>query len=172
MEDTDRLRNACERNLRILTAKPHKGRLTATTRASIESGLRCVISEGDWQLTTDMPARLGGDDTGPTPGTFGRGALASCLAMGIKMWAARLEVWVDHVEVVVEADFDARGEVGLDGVRAGYEAVRRRISIESDAPPESVMRVVELAERHSPYLDVFASPLSMGRQVDVHSKEA
>ena len=172
MEDTDRLRTACERNLRILTAKPHKGQLTATTRASIEQGLRCEISEGDWRLTTDMPVKLGGNDTGPTPGTFGRGALASCLAMGIKMWAVRLNVPIDRVEVVVEADFDARGEVGLDGVRAGYERVRRRIAIASNATRETIMEVVDRAERHSPYLDVFASPISMGREVEVQSKEA
>ena len=83
-------------------------------------GLRCEIEDGAWHLAADMPVKAGGDETAPTPGVLGRGALASCLAIGVASWGARLGVAIDAVEVEVQADFNARGELGIDGIAPGY----------------------------------------------------
>ena len=83
MNNTQKIRDISERNVRLLTLKPERGHLTGATRARIQDGLRCEISEGTWTLATDMPAKAGGEDSAPTPGMLGRGALASCLAIGI-----------------------------------------------------------------------------------------
>ena len=98
--------------MRLLMAKPERGHLSCATRARLVDGLRCEIEEGPWRLAADMPAKVGGTDSAPTPGVLGRGALAGCLAIGIASWAARLGVPLDALEVEVQADFDARGELG------------------------------------------------------------
>lgn len=161
MPDPATIREISERNVRILNLKPHKGHLTGTTRARLHEGVRCVIEEGPWKLCVDMPVKAGGDETGPTPGMLGRGALASCLAIGIRLWAARLGIAVDSVEVEVQADFDARGELGIGDVKAGYKAVRYFVSIDSPAPAQTLVELLDLVERHSPYLDVFAREQSL-----------
>jgi uncharacterized OsmC-like protein len=155
----------------MLALKPLRGFLTRSTRARLVDGLHCEIAEGSWRFHVDMPAKAGGEETGPTPGVLGRGALASCLVMGIAGWAARLEIEVRGVEVEVEADFDARGEFGLDGIPPGYSEVRYRIAIDSPAPAADIGRLLERVERHSPYLDVFGRAVPLRRAIYVNGRE-
>jgi len=161
-----------ERNVKLLSLKSERGHLTGITMARIEDGLRCVIEDGPWKLAADMPVKAGGEETAPTPGTLGRGALASCLAMGIASWAARRGMPIDAIHVEVQADFDARGELGMDdSIRPGYQAIRYVISIDSPAPADEVASLIEVAERYSPYLDVFAHAQSMKRVVRLNGEE-
>jgi len=172
MLNSDTIRAAAERSIQILTLKPGRGLLTGRTKARLVDGLRCEIQDGAWRLAADMPAKVGGEETAPTPGVLGRGALASCLAIGIATWGARLGVAIDAVEVEVEADFDARGELGIgEDAVAGYTVVRYLISIDSPAPAGQLAELLELAERHSPYLDVFGRAMPLRRTVCFNGRE-
>jgi uncharacterized OsmC-like protein len=158
------IREAAERSIQLLALKPSRGYITCATKARLVYGLRCEIEEGPWKLAADMPAKVGGGETAPTPGLLGRAALASCLVIGIATWAARQGVRIDTVEVEVEADFDARGELGVgNGVPPGYTEVRYAVSIQSAAPKQALEGVLDLAERHSPYLDVFGRAIALRR---------
>lgn len=162
MADQATIRQIAERNIQLLALKPTRGMLSCTTKARLRDGLSCEISEGPWQLHADMPAKAGGDETAPTPGVLGRAALASCLVIGIATWSARLGIQIDDLQVEVHADFNARGELGADdSVRPGYTSVRYEIAIDSPAPRERLVEMLELAERHSPYLDVFGQPMAL-----------
>lgn len=173
MADQAQIREIVERNIELLALKPSRGHLTRTTKAQLVEGVRCEIVEGPWTFAADLPAKAGGEDTAPTPGVLGRGALASCLAIGIAIWAARLGVAIDALEVEVETDFDARGELGMGvGVAPGYEQVRYRVSIESQAERNDVDALVHLAERHSPYLDVFGRGMDLRRVLCLNGVEA
>jgi uncharacterized OsmC-like protein len=166
------IREIAERNVQLLAAKPARGQLTRATRARLLDGLRCEIEEGPWRFAADLPAKVGGDESAPTPGALGRGALASCLTIGIASWAARLGVPLDAVEVEVETDFDARGELGMGDVAPGYTGVRYAVAIESPAPREEVDRLLAKAERHSPYLDVFGRAIALRRTLRLNGEEA
>ncbi len=155
----------------MLALKPNRGHLTGVTKAKLVDGLRCEIEEGPWRLAADMPAKAGGDETAPTPGMLGRGALASCLVIGISMWAARLGIPIDGLEVEVQADFDVRGEMGVGDVKAGYQEVRYLVSIDSPASAEALTELLETTERHSPYMDVFSRAQNMKRIVRLNGNE-
>jgi uncharacterized OsmC-like protein len=115
-----------------------------------------------------MGPAAGGAGAGPSPGVLGRGALGSCLALGYAMWAARLGVVLDSVEVEVQADYDSRGELGVaDDVAPGYSQVRYHVTIASRAPEEDVRRVVETADKYSPYRDVFARANDVRRELTI-----
>ena len=172
MADPATIRDIAERNAKMLALKPSRGHLTAVTKARITQGVRCEIEEGPWKLAADMPVKAGGDDTAPTPGMLGRGALASRLAIGIRTWAARLDIAIDALEVEVQADFDVRGELGVgDNIPPGYQEVRYQISIDSPAPPQVIADLLARAERHSPYLDVFSRARSLERVVRLNGEE-
>ena len=47
----------------------------------------------------DIPKSIGGDGEGPSPSMILRSAISSCVAIGVKQWAARHAVPVDRVEV-------------------------------------------------------------------------
>ena len=116
MGSMDGIRAACERTASALTARPAIGQKTFVTRVLVHDGLTCDIEEGPWHLTADLPRQLGGQAAGPTPGTFGRAALGSCLAICYVMWAARLGVPLTNVAVEVHADADTRGLLGIEEV--------------------------------------------------------
>lgn len=172
MAEPQKIRAITERNVKILSLKSERGHLVGTTTARIEDGLRCVIEDGPWKLSADMPMKAGGEETAPTPGTLGRGALASCLAISIAAWAARRDIPIEAVQVEVQADFDARGELGMDdSISPGYQEVRCVISVDSPASADVVADLVEAAERYSPYVDVFARGQAMKRVLRLNGEE-
>lgn len=166
MDDQNRLREILERNARAVSLRPSVGQFTGRTTARLKPGLECEIQDGAWRLTVGMGEKAGGSNAGPSPGTFGRGALASCLALGYAMWAARLGVPITGLEVEVEADYDVRGELGVsDDVFPGYLQVRYIVSVDSAASREDVLRVLDTGDKYSPYRDVFARANSVERTV-------
>jgi len=155
--DVERLRDILERNAKAVSLRPALGQGTAKTRVRLKPGMECTIEEGRWTLTAGMSEKSGGTNAGPNPGILGRGALGSCLAIGYAMWAARLGVPIESLDVEVEADYDRRGELGVsDEVPPGYTQVRYRVSVVSPAPEEQVRNVIDTADRYSPYRDVWA----------------
>lgn len=97
---------------------------------------------------------------------LGRGALASCLALGYVMWAARLGVRLDSLEVDIEADYDNRGELGVSTeVPPGYTQVRYIVTVASPAPEADVRRLLDTADIFSPYRDVYARAHDVRREV-------
>lgn len=115
----------------------------------------------------------GGLGLGPDPGVFARAALGSCLAMGYVMWAAQLGVPLRGVEMVVEADYDARGMLGVDdSISPGWSAVRYTVAIDSSAPQDVIEKVVNQADKYSSLLDAFQRPLSVTRKLVLTKAEA
>jgi uncharacterized OsmC-like protein len=165
---TEAIRETLERNARAVALRPAIGRKTGRTAVRLAPGLACEITDGSWTLTASMGAAAGVTAVGPGPGTLGRGALGACLALGYGMWAARLGVPLDAVEVVVEADYDTRGELGVaDDVPPGYTQVRYVVTVASRAPEADVRRVIDAADRYSPYLDVFARAQDVRRELRI-----
>ncbi len=167
MQTTEHIKAAFERNERALTRRPMLGQKTATTVVRVIAGLKCEVEEGPWKLIVDMGENRGGSGAGPNPGVLGRGALGSCLAMGYIMWAAKLDVTIDDLEVTVHADMDVRGEFGLAEVPAGYLEVRYNVKVSSPASSEEIMRVLDLADQHSSYFDIFGRAQKLVRSVSL-----
>jgi len=156
MTDAQTIKRAVERNVKAVTLRPASGRWTAVTRATIVEGCTCKITEGSWELIADLPKTEGGDDRGPRPGALGRGALGSCLAMGIVLQAAEKDIPLDAVSVEVQGEGDARGYLGLDDdIPPGYTQIRVIVDVQSTAPEERVREIIRTAERYSPLGDVF-----------------
>jgi uncharacterized OsmC-like protein len=172
MASPETIREITERSVKLLSMKPERGHLKGITTARIENGMRCTIEDGPWTFAADMPVKAGGEESAPTPGALGRGAFASCIAVTLVAWAARWDIPLDSVQVHVETEFDARGELGMDdSIYPGYDEVRYEISIDSPAPAEVIAELVATAERYSPYVDVFARGQSMKRIVRLNGEE-
>jgi len=166
--DNEEIRTILERKVKAVTLRPAVGQNTARTTVRLKPGLECEVTEGPWSLTVAMSEKSGGTGAGPNPGIIGRGALGSCLALGYAMWAARLGVRIDALEVEVEADYDSRGELGVaDDVPPGYTQVRYLVTVASPASEEDVRRVIDTADRYSPYRDVFARAHDVRRQLRI-----
>lgn len=64
--------------------------------------LRHVIEIGPHRLLTDVPAALGGEDTGPEPHNLLAAALAACTALTVTMYAKRKGWRLDDIDVRIE----------------------------------------------------------------------
>jgi uncharacterized OsmC-like protein len=171
MEGTDRVKRAFERNAKALTLRPSLGQGTAVTKVRLKQGLACEIEEGPWKLVADMGEKSGGQSEGPNPGILGRAALGSCLAMNYAMYAAKNDIPIDGIEVEIQADYDACGHYGVADVTPAYSEVRYIVSVETSAPEEDVIRLLDEADKYTSYLAVFAEPQSLRREIRITSRK-
>jgi uncharacterized OsmC-like protein len=172
MSSLTSIKTALERTSKALTLKPALGRDTGISKTRVREGLTCDVQEGNWKLSVDMPAAVGGNGSAPSPGVYGRAAFGSCLAIGYMMQAAKLGVAIHALEVEVQADFDDGVLLGVhQDVPAGYTEVRYTVTVESDAPEQDIMRVLDEGDAHSPYLDVFGRAQACVRNVKIVSPQ-
>lgn len=165
---SDDIKTALERNVKAVSLRPSVGQGTAVTTIRLRDGLTCDVTEGPWRLTVAMTEKYGGTNAGPNPGVYGRTALGSCLALGYAMWAARLGVAITSLEVEIQADYDVRGELGVDdSVRPGYSAMRYVVTVTSPASEEEVRRVIDTADRYSSWRDDLANPVPLSRELRI-----
>jgi len=156
---------------KALARKPSLGRNTFVSTTRMKPGLACEVLEDGNRFDVDMPEQAGGKGTAPTPGMLGRAALGSCLAIGYTLWASRLEVPLTGLQVEVRADSDDAGLFGTADIAAGYAQVGYTVIVESTASEEVVLKMLDEAERHSPWLDNFMRPIDCHRQVRIVAAE-
>lgn len=167
MADQETIRTAFERNKKALELRPSKAKGTAVTKVRVRDGTTCEIESAHWKFTADVGTAQGGNDAGPGPGIFERAALGSCLAIGYVTWGAYLGVPIEHVEIEVESDFDARAQFGIGDEPPGFKALRYRVWIESPASEEEILKVLDAADKHSPVRDDFARAIPIEREVEI-----
>lgn len=163
------LREKFERTVKALTLRPALGLGTGVSRTRVRRNLTCDVEDGPWRLTADMPASVGGEGAGPTPGVLGRAALGSCLAIGYMLYAAKLGVPIASLEVEVQADYDDGALFGVGTAPPGYLEIRYSVTVESSAPEGDVRRVIDEGDAHSPFLDVFSRAQTCCRTVRILS---
>jgi uncharacterized OsmC-like protein len=170
MKTKEAIKKAFERKEKAMQRLPSVGKGSVTTKISVTDGMTCKIQEGDWTLTADMSDINGGNNEGPTPGTFGRAAFGSCLAITYIMFASKMNISIENLKVEVQVDYDARGMYGFDNVRPGYSEVRYIVKVESPASKQELMKVLDKADKHSSYLDLFANETQVTRTVELNKK--
>ena len=166
-----KIKEAVSRSTKALSLKPSLGLGTGVSKAKITNGLTCEVIEGDYKLIADMPESVGGNASGPTPGVYGRAALGSCLAIGYIMKAAAMNIKIDSLEVEVQADYDDGALFGTSSTHPGYLEVRYTVTIESDAAEDEILQMLDIADKQSPYLDVFARQQKCIRDVHIISSK-
>ena len=162
-----KIKEAFDKIVAVLEREPARGRGTGVTTARLREGLTCDVESGPFRFVADLPSTAGGDGRGPTPGMYGRAALASCLAMGYAMRAARAGIVLTELEVEVAADYDDGSLFGVNDRPAGYSAVRWTVRVASSAPEAELLAVLDDADAHSPYLDVFRRAQQCTRTVAI-----
>lgn len=81
------------------------------------------------------------------------------------LWGARHGVRFSRLEVEVQPDYDSGGYHGVSNAPPSYRQVRHIVTAESDAPESEVLKVLDLADAHSPYRDVFTRAIDVRREV-------
>ncbi|WP_440998430.1 OsmC family protein [Fodinibius sp. SL11] len=169
MADPETIKEAFQRNQKALQMRPSKAKSTAKTKVRLFDGTTCVVEHKHWKFKVDIGKAEGGNDAGPGPGILERGALGSCLAIAYSQRAAVLGIPIHNIVINIESDFDARGMLHLSDDPPGFDALRYKVYIESPAPKDQIMQMIEEADRHSPVLDDFRRAIPVEREVAIKS---
>lgn len=109
------------------------------------------------------PIAMAGNDKAPTPVEYVLHALAGCLTSTLIYHAAANDIEIKSVSSSLEGDIDVRGFFGLsNSVRKGFNAVRVRMSVNSDA---DVKTLKELA-MYSPVYDIVSKSLPVNLVIE------
>lgn len=149
-----------------ISAAPNNAKLTFTVQGEGFGAVASNIISGKHTFAVDEPAPLGGDDSAASPVEYALGALISCQVVVYRLYAERLNIQVDDVQIVAEGHLDVRGLFGIDkSIRPGFTSVNLDVRISG---PESAERYTELREAvdaHCPVLDLFANPVPVTTSV-------
>ena len=139
-------------------AKSAKATFESSSR--LQDGLRSEVTLRQHSLTVDEPAALGGTDKGPNPVELILASLGSCQEITYRAYATALDIPLENVSVKIDGDIDLRGFFGVDdSVRAGYEAVRGTVHLESSASEEQLELLRNAVNAHCPVLDILRNPV-------------
>ena len=72
-----------------------------------EGAVATVVRAGRHEFVVDEPAGLAGDDLGPSPVEFALGALLGCQTVVYRLYAKRLGITIDRLELRAEGDLFA-----------------------------------------------------------------
>lgn len=165
-----RLTDAAQQWGNNIQQDPANATLTFAITATSIGSVATEIDTGKHSFLIDEPAGLAGDDAGASPVEYALGAIAACQQVVYRLYAHRLGIQVDDVQIRAEGKLDVHGLFGLDeSVRPGFTDVSLKVSITG---PESAERYRELQEKvdaHCPVLDLFANPTPVNVDLEVNA---
>jgi uncharacterized OsmC-like protein len=126
-----------------------------------------TVQAGAHGFTIDEPAGLGGTDKGANPVEHLLAALGSCQVITFQVWAGKLGIAVDEIDIALTGELDLRGFFGLDpDVRPGFSSIDVAVQLSGPETPERYQELIDAVERHCPVLD------SLGGHVRVRATYA
>jgi uncharacterized OsmC-like protein len=86
-------------------------------------------------------------------------ALAACAGVTLRSVATSLDIAVRGGTVTAEGDLDFRGTLAVDrDAPVGFEAIRLRFDLDTDADEEQLATLIKLTERYCVVLQTIAAP--------------
>jgi putative redox protein len=113
-------------------------------------GLKQTIEARGHTLVSDEPVEDGGTDAGPTPYELLLGALGSCTAMTVELYAARRGWSLDSVEVHLAHDrVHARDCESCENQNANamLDRITKRVVLNGRLEADQRARLLEIADR-------------------------
>ncbi|MFI5307414.1 MAG: OsmC family protein [Polyangiales bacterium] len=128
---------------------PTAALITLSARSRLSDGIACKVETGKALVEAGLHAATGGDGIHACSGDMLLEALCACAGVTLNAVATALGVELRDATVTAEGDLDFRGTLGV-GKEApvGFQALRMRFELDTDAPPELVDKLLSLTERY------------------------
>jgi len=116
--------------------------------ATLREGYQTDLQTRGYTLRADEPAAMGGTETGPTPYDYLLGALGSCTAMTLRMYAERKEWPLDGVSVRLSHEkIHARDCASCETQKGKVDHISRVLTLTGDLTDEQRERLIQIADR-------------------------
>lgn len=125
-----------------------------------KGGFRSEAKVRDFSpAASDEPDALGGTNTGPNPVEQVLSALGNCLAVGYAANATAAGITINDLSIDLEGDLDLHTFLGLNEGNAGYDNIKVKVNIDSDASPEALTALHEKVTATSPVGHTLSRPV-------------
>jgi uncharacterized OsmC-like protein len=123
------------------------------------AGVSCRVDTGRAMVEAGLHPATGGTGLQACSGDMLLEALAACAGVTLRAVAAALDMPVRGGTVHAEGDLDFRGTLAVSkDVPVGFQRIRLRFELDSDASPEQLDTLLKLTERYCVVLQTLRSP--------------
>jgi uncharacterized OsmC-like protein len=129
---------------------PEAARITLRAKGSIDDQhIACKVETGRALAIAGLHPATGGTGAELCSGDMLLEALVACAGVTLKAVATALDIPLRAGTVSAEGDLDFRGTLGVDkGATVGFEAIRLKFEVDTDAPQDKVDALLKLTERY------------------------
>ncbi len=143
--------------------------VTLRAEGRLGEGITCKIETGKAPITAGLHPATGGDGLSACSGDMLLEALVGCAGVTLNAVATALGIELRDAKVRAEGDLDFRGTLGVSkDVPVGFERIRLRFDLDTDATAEQVATLIRLTERYC----VVYQTLSRPAKIDVEYRPA
>jgi uncharacterized OsmC-like protein len=162
------LKDLYDRKARVMANRPELACISGHARVRLDDGLVCAVHDSGGTRPVDLGAADGGPGDHCSPDELLRASLAASLALGYRLWSARLEIPMAGIEVELHTVDDARGQLLLEtDVAPGWQRIHIVVTVVSAAALTDVQRVVDCANRHCLVLATLSRDIERVHQLRV-----
>ena len=149
--------------------EPNTALVTLRAEGRLGEGITCKIETGKAPVTAGLHPATGGDGLSACSGDMLLEALVGCAGVTLNAVATALGIHLRDAKVRAEGDLDFRGTLGVSkNVPVGFERIRLRFDLDTDATAEQVATLLRLTERYC----VVYQTLSRPAKIDVEYRPA
>jgi len=147
-------------------AEPHKASTTWAASVEWKGGFVSEARIRDFApIASDEPPSLGGTDTAPNPVEQLLAALGNCLVVGYAANATAAGIDIDNLRVELAGELDLHTFLGLRDGHAGYDSIRVKVHLESEAAQEDITALHEKVVGTSPVGHTLQRPIPVSIQL-------
>lgn len=147
--------------------QPERARITLSAEGSLGEGVACSVDTGRAMVEAGLHPASGGTGLLACSGDMLLQSLVACAGVTISAVATALGIELRGGRLRAEGELDFRGTLGVDkDASVGFTNIRLVVSLDSDAPAESIARLIQLAERYC----VVYQTLTRGTPVEIALK--
>src|SRR5689334_7825620 len=139
---------------------PDAAKLTLHAKAALSvDEVSCKVETGLGKVEAGLHPATGGDGSLACSGDMLLEALAACAGVTLKAVSTALGIKLRSGAVVADGDIDFRGTLGVSKeTPVGFEAIRLRFELDTDASPEQIAQLLKLTERYCVVFQTLAKP--------------
>ena len=136
---------------------PEAALITLEAEGALDDGIACSVDTGRALVQAGLHPGTGGDGSLACSGDMLLQALAACAGVTMRSVATSIGIEVSGT-IHAEGDLDWRGTLAVDKeAPVGFQAIRMRFDLESDASDDQLETLQRLTERYCVVLQTLAS---------------
>jgi uncharacterized OsmC-like protein len=141
---------------------PESALITLRAQGSIGEGVTCSVETGRALVEAGLHPATGGSGLSACSGDMLLQALVACAGVTLNAVATALGIKLKAATVLADGDLDFRGTLGVTkDARVGFESIRLRFELDTEATDEEVATLLRLTERYCVVYQTLARPPPM-----------